>query len=154
MKTGIIIVDHGSRRQESNQMLVELARCFGARFAAAFDIVEPAHMEMAEPTIATAYAKCAAQGATMIVVCPYFLGPGKHWTEDIPRLAAEAARQFPQTRFHVTPTLGIDDLILDLLMKRIGHCQQFGYDCVACRGSLPAGQCPVARDSGGSTAAP
>ena len=96
MKTGVIIVDHGSRRSESNHLLEELASRFAARFAEAFDIVEPAHMELAEPTIATAYARCAAQGATRVVVCPFFLGPGKHWTEDIPRLTAAAARQFPQ----------------------------------------------------------
>jgi sirohydrochlorin ferrochelatase len=148
MKTGVIIVDHGSRRSESNHLLEELASRFAARFAEAFDIVEPAHMELAEPTIATAYARCAAQGATRVVVCPFFLGPGKHWTEDIPRLTAAAARQFPQTRFHVTPTLGIDDLILDLLMKRIGHCAQNQYDCEMCRGSLRAGQCPVAAAAG------
>ena len=31
MKTGIIIVDHGSRRDESNRMLEEVARLFGER---------------------------------------------------------------------------------------------------------------------------
>jgi sirohydrochlorin ferrochelatase len=148
MKTGIIIIDHGSRRAESNQMLVELASRFAARFGEAFEIVEPAHMELAEPSLATAYAKCVAQGATRMVVCPYFLGPGKHWTEDIPRLAAAAAQAFPGTHFHVTPTLGIDDLILDLLRKRIGHCAQNNYDCEACRGSLRAGPCPVATAAG------
>lgn len=148
MTTGIIIVDHGSRRPESNRMLADVARRFAARFADAFDIVEPAHMELAEPTIATAYAKCVVQGATRVVVCPFFLGPGKHWTEDIPRLTAAAARPFPQTRFHVAPTLGSDDLILDLLRKRIGHCAQHGYDCEACRGSLRAGECPVMAGQG------
>src|SRR6266550_7234962 len=90
MKTGIIIVDHGSRRDESNRMLEEVASLFARRFNERFDIVEPAHMEIAEPSIASAYAKCANRGASRIVVLPFFLGPGKHWTSDIPRLAAEA----------------------------------------------------------------
>ncbi len=148
MTTGIIIVDHGSRRRESNQMLADVASRFAARFADAFDIVEPAHMELAEPTIATAYARCVAQGAVRILVCPFFLGPGKHWTEDIPRLTAEAARPFPQTHFHVTPTLGSDDLILDLLRKRIGQCAQHGYDCEVCRGPLRTAECPVMAGQG------
>src|SRR5436190_6883067 len=128
MRTGIIIVDHGSRREESNLMLEEIATLFAKRFAETYDIVEPAHMELAEPSIATAYAKCAQRGAERIVVCPFFLGPGKHWTQDIPRLTAEAARQFPATKYHVTPTLGIDDLILDLLEKRVSHCTGNAFD--------------------------
>ena len=36
-------------------------------------IVEPAHMELAEPSIATAFARCVERGATTVVVFPYFL---------------------------------------------------------------------------------
>ena len=65
MQTGIIIVDHGSRREESNHMLEELAGHFAKRFSERYDIVEPAHMELAEPSIATAYARvaCVARSA-------------------------------------------------------------------------------------------
>ena len=139
MKTAIVIVDHGSRRTESNQMLEEIARLFGKRFAGKYEIVEPAHMELAEPSIATAYAACVKRGAERIVVCPFFLGPGKHWTEDIPRLTSQAAEKFPQTKYHVAQTLGIDDLILDLLDKRVSHCTSHEFDCEVCRGTLRSG---------------
>jgi len=139
MRTGIIIVDHGSRRQESNAMLEQVADLFAARFREKYEIVEPAHMELAEPSIATAYARCASRGAERIVVIPFFLGPGKHWTQDIPRLTADAAAAFPATRYHVSPTLGIDDLILDLLEKRAAHCQDHGYRCDQCKGTLRSG---------------
>jgi sirohydrochlorin ferrochelatase len=144
MKTALIIVDHGSRRSQSNQMLEEVARLFGERFAQKYDIVEPAHMELAEPSIASAYAACAGKGATRIVVVPFFLGPGKHWTSDIPRLTAEAAVEFPDTKYHVTQTLGIDDLILDLLDKRASHCVEHHYDCEVCRGTLRSGEIDAA----------
>lgn len=140
MTTAIIIVDHGSRLAESNQMLEEVARQFAQRFAAQYPIVEPAHMELAEPSIASAYARCAQRGAERIVVCPFFLGPGKHWTQDIPRLTAEAAAQFPNTRYHVTATLGIDDLLLDLLNKRIQECTASDYLCPKCQGTLRSGE--------------
>src|SRR5687767_6292475 len=91
MRTGIIIVDHGSRRDESNRMLEEIAGLFARRFGELYEIVEPAHMELAEPSIATAYARCVERGAERVVVCPFFLGPGKHWQFDIPRLTADAA---------------------------------------------------------------
>jgi sirohydrochlorin ferrochelatase len=120
--TGIIIVDHGSRLDQSNRLLEELAAQFAKRFAQRYAIVEPAHMELAEPTIATAFGRCVERGARRVVVCPFFLGPGKHWTQDIPRLTAEAAAKFSGVQFHVAPTLGIDDLMLQLLDKRIQQC--------------------------------
>jgi len=140
MQTGIIIVDHGSRKDESNQLLEEVARRFAQRFASKFAIVEPAHMEIAEPTIATAYAKCAQRGANRVVVLPFFLGPGKHWTHDIPELTANAAKAFPNTTYHVGKPLGVDDLILDLLAKRIDECIGHEYLCDACRDTLRSGE--------------
>ena len=139
MKNGIIIVDHGSRRDESNQMLEEIASLFAKRFAGKYEIVEPAHMEIAEPSIATAYDRCVKRGATRVVVCPFFLGPGKHWTQDIPRLTAEAAAQHPNTRYHVTHPLGVDDLILDLLEKRVRFCVEHEFVCESCRGTIRCG---------------
>lgn len=141
MQVGIIIVDHGSRREESNKMLETVAELFHNRFTEKYSIVEPAHMELAEPSIATAYAKCVARGAVRVVVCPFFLGPGKHWSQDIPQLTADAAALHPGTTYHVAPTLGIDDLILDLLDKRASHCTKNVYDCDLCRGTLRSGQC-------------
>jgi sirohydrochlorin ferrochelatase len=140
MKNGIVIVDHGSRREESNQMLEEVARLFADRFRQLYEIVEPAHMELAEPSIATAYGKCVEHGAQRIVVCPFFLGPGKHWTADIPRLTAEAALRHPGTEYHVTMPLGIDDLILELLAKRVGFCVEQDYRCESCRGTIRSGE--------------
>ncbi|MGB7160703.1 MAG: CbiX/SirB N-terminal domain-containing protein [Tepidisphaeraceae bacterium] len=143
-RNGIVIVDHGSRRDESNAMLEEVARLFGERFRETYDIVEPAHMELAEPSIATAYARCVERGATRVIVCPFFLGPGKHWTGDIPRLAAEAAARFPHTEYHVTMPLGIDDLILELLAKRVGFCVEKAYRCDSCRGTIRSGETLIA----------
>jgi sirohydrochlorin ferrochelatase len=149
MQTGIVIVDHGSRRDESNRMLERVAELFAERFRERYAIVEPAHMELAEPSIATAYARCVSRGARRVVVVPFFLGPGKHWTQDIPRLTAEAAERFPETCYHVSPTLGIDDLILDLLEKRAHGCAEHHYSCALCDGTprsgapaaSPVGQC-------------
>ena len=147
MQTGIIIVDHGSRREESNAMLERVAALFAERFGGRYPIVEPAHMELAEPSIATAYARCVERGAERVVVCPFFLGPGKHWTQDIPRLTSEAAAGFPATTYHISPTLGIDDLILDLLEKRASGCAANGYLCELCKGTLRSGEKCAAADA-------
>ena len=120
MPLGIVIVDHGSRSHESNRLLRELVDRFVAAYHDFYPIVEPAHMELAEPSIGTAFGHCVSRGADEVIVCPFFLGPGKHWQEDIPRLAAEAAEVF-EVKHHVAAPLGLDDLMLKLLDKRISQ---------------------------------
>ena len=124
LTTGVIVVDHGSRRMESNLMLEEVARLFAARFSTEYSIVEAAHMELAGPSIESAYARCFERGATRIVIAPFFLAMGKHWTRDIPSLVSQAAMNFPGTSYQIAEPLGIDDLILDLLHKRLTQTAQ------------------------------
>ncbi len=133
---GVVVVDHGSRRSESNDLLLAVTALFRSRSELA--IVEPAHMELAEPTIAQALAKCVAQGARTVVVFPYFLSPGRHWSEDIPRLAAEAAADFPEVKHLVTAPLGLHSLIADVMSERIATCLMHqttgGETCELCAG--------------------
>jgi sirohydrochlorin ferrochelatase len=130
MPLGIIIVDHGSRSRESNDLLHELVDRFARDYDHRYPVVEPAHMELAEPSIAAAFARCIARGADEIIVCPFFLGPGKHWQEDIPRLVADAAAVFAVSRYAVAPPLGIDELMLKLLDKRIGEAVDMRQEAV------------------------
>jgi sirohydrochlorin ferrochelatase len=118
----VMIVDHGSRSRESNWLLADVTARFAQRFGEKFPIVEAAHMELAEPTIAHAYARAVARGARLVVICPFFLGAGKHMREDIPRLVNEAALAFPETEYLVAAPLGADDLLIELLCKRLSHC--------------------------------
>jgi sirohydrochlorin ferrochelatase len=114
---GIVLVDHGSRRQESNDLLLEVVEAY--RRHSIWRIVEPAHMELAEPSIATAFGKCVEQGATLVVVFPYLLSPGRHWNEDIPRLAAKAARPYLGVQHLVAEPLGLHPLMLQVIDERI-----------------------------------
>ena len=120
--TGLIIVDHGSRRSESNELLEAVVVAY--RTHSGWPIVEPGHMELAEPSIATAFTRCVEQGAKLVVVFPYFLGPGRHWSEDIPRLAAEAASPYQGrgVRHLVTAPFGLDPLMLEVIQHRVEHC--------------------------------
>jgi sirohydrochlorin ferrochelatase len=118
-KIGVVIVDHGSRRAESNALLEEVAAMFRRR--GEFLVVEPAHMELAEPSLATAFARCVAAGAELVVIHPYFLAPGKHWQEDIPALAAAAAANHPGIRHVVTAPLGLHPLMAEIMRERIAE---------------------------------
>ena len=134
---GIIIVDHGSRRAASNDLLLDVVQAFEDQYACS--IVEPAHMELAEPSIATAFDKCARQGAKTVVIFPYFLLPGRHWDEDIPRLAAAAAANHPGVQFLVTAPLGLHPLMSQIMADRIEHClahaQGQAEECDLCAGT-------------------
>lgn len=143
-KVAIILVDHGSRRDESNQLLLEVIDAF--RQHSEWSIVEPAHMELAEPSIATAFARCVEQGAELVIVFPYFLSPGRHWNEDIPRLAAEAAVAYPGVHHLVTAPLGLHALMLQVIDERIATC----LDRVTGAGD----SCDLCDDSTGCTLLP
>ena len=133
---GVVVVDHGSRRAESNELLLAVAQLFRER--SGFGIVEPAHMELAEPSVAAAFDECVEQGAKTVVVFPYFLSPGRHWSEDIPRLAAEAAARHPHVRHLVTAPLGLHEWIADVIGQRIWTCLAHhtgdGPTCDLCEG--------------------
>lgn len=113
----IIIVDHGSRLEASNQSLLSVVEMFQAD--SSYEIVEPAHMEIAEPTIAMALDRCVEQGARFVVVHPYFLAPGKHWKHDIPRLVAEAAANHPGIGYVVSEPLGPHRTMNQIIQERI-----------------------------------
>jgi sirohydrochlorin ferrochelatase len=117
---GVIVVDHGSRRDESNELLLDVVEQFAE--ATGISIVEPAHMELAEPSIDTAFSRCVARGATTIVVFPYFLLPGRHWNDDIPQLTATAACKHPGVRYLVTAPFGLHPLMSEIMRQRIEHC--------------------------------
>lgn len=116
---GVIICDHGSRRSQSNESLKNVVMRFAERFAGDCKIVEHAHMELAMPDINAAYATCVNRGAEHIVILPLFLAQGRHWTRDIPSLTSQAAAKFSNTTYQIAEPLGVDDLLLDLLKKRL-----------------------------------
>ena len=114
---GIILVDHGSRRDEANALLDQVVPL--VRESTGVRIVEAAHMELASPTISDAFAACVEQGATQVAIHPYFLAPGRHSTEDIPAMAAEAAAAWPDVPYTVSKPLGLDARLGEVIADRI-----------------------------------
>ncbi len=117
-KVGLLLVDHGSRFQEANDMLADVAAM--VKRLSGLDCVQYAHMELAEPTIEQGFARCVREGATAVVVHPYFLSPGRHSTSDIPRMVTEAARAFPGIAYCVTEPLGLHSKICEVVLERAG----------------------------------
>ncbi len=121
MKQALLIVDHGSRREESNDLLQEIAGMMQERFG--FSIVHYAHMELGNPTIEQGFDACVADGAEEVIVHPYFLGPGRHVTTDIPDLVGQAADRHPGVAFRITDPLGAHPKIGEVILERIAQSE-------------------------------
>ncbi|CAO2820363.1 unnamed protein product [Amaranthus hypochondriacus] len=141
-KDGVIIVDHGSRRKESNLLLNEFVLMFKSKTG--YPIVEPAHMELAEPSIKDAFSSCVQQGAKRVIISPFFLFPGRHWHQDIPSLADAAALEHPGISYLVTAPLGLHEKLVDVVKDRIDYCLSHVAgeveECAVCAGT---GRCKI-----------
>ena len=115
----ILLIDHGSRRDEANEMMNCMANLVQA-MAGADIVVRYAHMELCEPSIAGGVQECVEAGATELIVFPYMLSPGKHSTGDIPRMVTEAAARFPGLAVRVTSAFGVHEKLAEIILGRAG----------------------------------
>lgn len=113
---GFLLVDHGSRRTLSNQQLEAMAAMLQQRYPDIPCIA--AHMEIAQPDIATAARRLISAGVNHIHVLCYFLSNGRHISDDIPQLVKEALAEEPSCSYDIASALGPDELLADLLIKR------------------------------------
>ncbi|MGK2953395.1 MAG: sirohydrochlorin chelatase [Thiobacillus sp.] len=102
----LLIIAHGSRRAASNDEVRTLAEAVRAHPGQAYDHIETAFLELAEPSIPDGLIALAAKGATEIVAFPYFLAAGTHVAQDIPEAIAEFTATHPAIKVRMTPHLG------------------------------------------------
>ena len=130
----LLLIDHGSRRAEANDMLACMARLV-QHMAGDDVIVRFAHMELAEPSIEAGVAACVEAGAREIIAFPYMLSPGRHATSDIPAMVAQAAARYPAVHVRVTPAFGVHEKLGELILARAGLTAErvpSGADAVCC----------------------
>jgi precorrin-8X/cobalt-precorrin-8 methylmutase len=114
---GILIISHGSPRDEANQGFSDLVKRIAARLGAA-DML-PAFFSIARPNISDQVAVLAGRGLRHIVLMPYFLYSGQHVTVDIPAQLAQCRQQFPNVSLELLPTLENDPAVEDLVVDRL-----------------------------------
>ena len=119
----ILLIDHGSVQEAANRMLDAVGDLVRAEVGPRVH-VEVAHMELAEPTIEQGFASCVAAGASLVIAHPYMLSSGRHATQDIPRMVAEAAADHPGVRFAVTEPLGLHASIARVVAERVEEAEQ------------------------------
>ena len=116
----MILVDHGSRRDESNAMLLDVVRDFVR--ATGMPIVEPAHMELAEPSIATAFARCVAPRGDDRRCVSVFLVAGPALARRHSAVGRRGGQNHPGVRYLVTAPFGLHPLMAEVMQQRIAHC--------------------------------
>ena len=114
-RIALLLIAHGSRQEEANADLHRVAAELRARGHA---VVEPAFLELAEPSIEAAGAACVGQGADVVALLPYFLSAGVHVRRALTAMRERLAEQFPGVRFVLADPLGPHPLLLDVLEER------------------------------------
>ena len=117
VKPAVLLIAHGSRREEANRDLVKLTALVKQRLPG--KIVEFAYLELTEPTIPQGAEACVQQGATSVTMLPYFLSAGAHVVEDLEAFRVQFASRFPAVTFLVSPPLGLHPMMLEILFQRL-----------------------------------
>ncbi len=115
-RVSLLLIAHGSRRQEANADLESVAEQLRVR--GRYPMVQVSYLELAEPCIEAGGVLCVEQGATEVILLPYFLSPGKHVVEDLAAARDRLSEQFPQVRFVLAEPLGRHPALLDVLEQR------------------------------------
>ena len=100
----VILFSHGSVLCGAEQNLLGLASRMRERGDA--PIVEVAFLNYTEPDLAAAVQRCVEQGATRIVITPYFLIAGKFVIDDLPSAISAVRPRYPQVQFATAAVIG------------------------------------------------
>ena len=112
----LLLVAHGSRRQESNDEVIALADRLRDACNPDYTIVHAGFLELASPSIPEGIEKCIDAGARRVTVLPYFLNSGRHVVKDVPDIVAYARTRHPGTEILLAEHLGASSLMVDLLI--------------------------------------
>jgi uroporphyrin-III C-methyltransferase len=116
-KCGVLVVGHGSRREEANRDVREAAVQIGRR--GGFPLVQAAFLEIEQPNISAGFKRLVQRGARSITVHPYFLSPGRHTRGDLPREVSAVAEDFPDVSYRITEPLAAHPLVIAASVERI-----------------------------------
>lgn len=115
----VLLIAHGSRRQEANDDLLKLAELLRGRTS--YPIVETAYLEVTSPDIPTGGRRCVERGAQRVKMLPYFLSAGAHVQNDLEHFRRELATQFPHVAIELCPPLGLHPLMIEIVCDRLSQ---------------------------------
>jgi sirohydrochlorin ferrochelatase len=115
-KTALLLIAHGSREEEANADLRDIVA--QVRKCGEYTVVEGAYLELTEPTIEEAAARCVAHGARQVILLPYFLSAGVHVRQDLTAIRQRLADNHSGVEFRLAEPLGPHPLLLEIVVQR------------------------------------
>jgi sirohydrochlorin ferrochelatase len=116
-RAAVILFAHGSRVEEANSGVRELARQIEQ--GGGFRYVRAAFLEMGRPDLATALAEAVNDGQCRIIVIPYFLTMGVHLRRDLPDLITRERDRYPGVEILVSDSLEGHPRLASIILDRI-----------------------------------
>jgi cobalt/nickel transport system ATP-binding protein len=136
--TAAVVVSRGSTDPDANADLYKVARLLWD--GRGLDMVEPAFVSLAAPSVPEALDRCRLLGAERIAVIPYFLFTGIL----VDRIADQTqawADQHPDIDVRMGPELGADPRLAELVLERYREAVEgpvrMNCDCCTYRTPLP-----------------
>ncbi|BEU01630.1 hypothetical protein OAG1_04300 [Agarivorans sp. OAG1] len=114
----LLVVAHGSRRPQSNQEVVGLAKQLAEKLSH-YSQVHAAFLELVEPTIPQQIERCYQAGAKQITLYPHFLAAGTHVVNDLPRIIEQATNEHPGLTIELLPHLGGFDGLAEYISQAL-----------------------------------
>jgi sirohydrochlorin ferrochelatase len=141
----LILFSHGSLLCGAGEALDTHAGRL--RASGQWPVVAVGYMNYSEPTFAEAVAECSSQGATRIVVLPFFLIPGYFVSKTLPDQLNAVKADYPQLEFVVADAIGFDTGLADALIASaldpLGPDQWRDDLTAAARGCRARPDCPL-----------
>jgi sirohydrochlorin ferrochelatase len=109
----LLVVAHGSRRAASNQEIFDILSTKTTHYIS----ISAAFLELATPSISEGVDFCVKNGATEVVVLPYFLSAGRHVSEDIENALAPKRLEYPQLTITIKPHIGAANGMAEMLLN-------------------------------------
>jgi sirohydrochlorin ferrochelatase len=122
MITALLLIAHGSRREEANADLPRLAEALRQR--GGYPIVVYSYLELAEPTIEAAAKQCVEEGAHQVLLLPYFLSAGLHVTRDLQAARDRLRGKHATVRFDLCEPVGLHPMMMDIVLDRARQAEQ------------------------------
>lgn len=126
-KMGIIIIGHGSKRQEANDTLFQVAGELRIRLS--MEEVEAAFFSLVQPDVPTVIDRLVVRGCQRVLAQPFFLFQGNHARVDVPQLLEACRRNHPGLQIDFLNTLGSDHRLVDMVEENV--LQRLSLSCSA-----------------------
>lgn len=114
---GLLVIAHGSRREESNKEFETMVSLLRGRLDPSYMKIDASFLEFAEPGIEEALHAMIQAGITEIRIYPFFLNSGKHVHQDIPEKLDEPRASYPEVSFELLPHFGSSPHILSAIIS-------------------------------------